>query len=454
MKYTKYLLLAVCSFYVQGAIAITLEEALPLAYKNSNELKVAQQTFLGEIEAMSRAISSFYPDINAGVQVSNTKARIPSGVVGDQNMDSTSQSLTATQAIFNGGSSVAALKSAQAQFRASRGKFYDSEQKFLLNAVDTYLSCYEAQAKYEIASTSVEFRRKELEAAEERFKLGEETRTGTSMARAQLAKAEADKAATFAQMQQYNALFHKLFNVDPVELVLPEEPLGMPDSSEILVNKSIASNHTMQQVRHTASAAKASAVGALGGLLPNVSLSASSSRTSYNPHGSQTISGTPAVKNKQFTTTLSVNIPIFSKGGAEYSNIRAANSEARRLAHQMNDALLTLKVQASSVWDQYQALKAGVIFNEEYVKAQTLTLEGMTQEYAVGSKSMIDVLDTEDKLNQARVGDVANKKNYINTAYQIKALMGEMTAKTLKLKVKYFEPEFEFKKIKAKVVGF
>lgn len=454
MKYKKYLLLAIGFFSAHSSIAITLEEALPLAYKNSNELKVAQQTFLGEIEAMSRAISSFYPDINAGVQVSNTKGRVSGKVVGDPNMDSTSQSISASQSIFSGGSSVAALKAAQSQFRASRGKFYDAEQKFLLSAIDTYLSCYEAQAKYEIASSSAEFRRKELEAAEERFKLGEETRTGTSMARAQLAKAEADKATTFAQMQQYNALFRKLFDVDPAELSLPEDPAGLPESSEVLASKSLASNHTMQQVKHSASAAKANAVGSLGRLLPNVSLNVSANRTTYNPTGSPTVSGGTSANNKQLTTSLSVNIPIFSKGGAEYSNIRAANSDARRLAHQMSDTLLTLKVQANAIWDQYQALKAGMIFNEEYVKAQTLTLEGMTQEYAVGSKSMIDVLDTEDKLNQAKIGDVANKKNYINTAYQIKALMGEMTAKTLKLKVKYFEPEIEFKKVKAKIVGF
>lgn len=454
MKYTKYLLLVVCSLYVQSSVAITLDEALPLAYKNSNELKMAQQTFLGEIEAVSRAMSGFYPDINAEVQVNNTKARTSSKVIGDPNMDSTSQSIRATQSIFSGGSSVATLKSAQAQFRASRGKFYDAEQKFLLNAVDMYLSCYEAQAKYEISTASVEFRRKELEAAEERFKLGEETRTSTSMARAQLAKAEADKASVFAQMQQYNASFRKLFDVDPIELSLPEEPSGLPENVEVLINKSLASNHIMQQVKHSASAAKASAVASLGRLLPNVSVSVSSSRTTYNSPGSVTSSGSLATNNKQFSTSLSVNMPILSKGGAEYSAIRSANSEARKLAHQMSDTSLTLKVQAASIWDQYQALKAAMIFNEEYVKAQTLTLEGMTQEYAVGSKNMIDVLDMEEKLNQAKVGEVANKKNYVNTAYQIKALMGEMTAKTLKLKVKYFEPEVEFKKVKAKIVGF
>ncbi|MGC0372375.1 MAG: hypothetical protein DGJ47_001087 [Rickettsiaceae bacterium] len=49
---------------------------------------------------------------------------------------------------------------------------------------------------------------------------------------------------------------------------------------------------------------------------------------------------------------------------------------------------------------------------------------------------------------------LTRKKNILFTAYQIKTLTGDLTAKSLKLNVKHFEPEQEFKKLKFKIVGF
>jgi hypothetical protein len=52
------------------------------------------------------------------------------------------------------------------------------------------------------------------------------------------------------------------------------------------------------------------------------------------------------------------------------------------------------------------------------------------------------------------VSNVEANKDYILNAYQIKALVGQLTAKSLKLKTNYFSPETEFKKIKARIIGF
>jgi outer membrane protein len=456
VRYIKYLLIIASIFATQSAVAITLEEALPFAYKKSDALKVAQETFLSEIESMSQAISAFMPRVSAGVSVSNTKTKRTTGVSNDNDTarDTTTQSLNIAQPIFDGGSGVAGLKTAQAQFRASRGKLYAAEQDTLIDYIDKYLSCYESQEKYKIASSSVEFRQKELEAAEERFKLGEETKTGTAIARAKLAQAQSQKAASFVQMEQFNALFNKIFGVDPVDLSLPSEPIGVPSDLETLVSRSLSANHTMQQVKHSVDAAKSNARAKVGGLLPSVSLKASASRTTYNTPGGNLLSGSQAINNRQLTTSLSVDIPILSKGGAEYSEIRQANSRARSAAHQMNDTLRNVKIEASTLWEQYQAAKVSLDFSEEYVSAQTLALEGMTHEYEVGTKNIIELLDSEEALNQAKTNAIATKKNYILTAYKMKASMGEMTARTLKLDVKYFDPEFEFKKVKAKIIGF
>ncbi len=88
------------------------------------------------------------------------------------------------------------------------------------------------------------------------------------------------------------------------------------------------------------------------------------------------------------------------------------------------------------------------------MKAAKTAYEGMIQEELFGSKTIIDVLRAEERLNSARDGRVEAKKDLVLAAYQMKSLLGELTARNLHLKVDYFNPEAEFKKIKNKIVGF
>ncbi|MES2214766.1 MAG: TolC family protein, partial [Pseudomonadota bacterium] len=157
---------------------------------------------------------------------------------------------------------------------------------------------------------------------------------------------------------------------------------------------------------------------------------------------------------RSFTTTLGVHIPIFDKGGAEYAAIRRANSAARQAAHQLENQMRDVKVNAITAWESHNASKISIAFADEAVEASTLALDGVKHEYAVGSKTILDILEAETKMLSYQINSITTKKNYILSAYKIKASMGECVAKALHLPVKYFRPEMEFQKVKAKIIGF
>lgn len=445
MNFSKYALI-VLGLINSNVYAITLDEALPHAYKNSDELIIAKETFIGEIQSMSQAISGFLPNVTAQIQMQNAK-KDPVNSLTNTNQDTaTTQTINVTQPIFNGGSSVANLKAANSQFRASRSKFYDSEQKFIRQAIETYLNLYEAQELYKIASDSVNFRATESKAAEERFKVGVETVTGTALARTKLAQAEAQKAAAFAKLQSLKASFKDMFGIDPVDLEMPKAPSSISDSLESFTSKALSSNFTLDQVKNSADAAKSISYAEAGNLLPSVSLSASASR--------DTSSRKDLGPSKTLATGLTVNIPILSKGGAEYSAVRKANSAARSASQQLQYTISDISVKSVALWEQYQASKLSLAFSEESVKSSELALQAVKEEYLVGSKTMLDVFQLEDGLNQAKTQDIAIKKLYILNIYDMQSYLGQITAKAMKMNVKYFNPDLEFKKVKAKIVGF
>lgn len=433
--------------------ALTVDEALALAYKNSQSLKAAQESFMQSIEAMPQAISGFMPQISASTSVTNTKNTNLSRLApkGSSEQKNTSRAINLTQPLFSGGSSVAALKAAQSAFRAARATLYDSEQQFLVQSIGAYLIYYQAREIYDITTASLELYRKNLEAAEAKFKVGEGTTTDIALAKSAFAGTEAKKAKAFADLQGAKAGFIKVFNIEPVDISLPAVTNGLPDTMDVLIEKATQLNLQLESLKHNVAAAKAQATSAKGSLLPNANFSASLGRNYYDP---ESRNGPTATNNRSFTTAVTLNIPILAKGGAEYSAIRTANSKARGAAHSLDDALAQIKVSAISAWEGYNASKQQVSFVDTAVAADNMALDGVRHEYAVGTKTMIDVLQAQNQLLQDQIQAVQVKVNYVNSGYQIKSLIGQMTAKALKLQVKYFDPELEFKKLKAKIVGF
>lgn len=438
--------------------SLDFRSALAAAYKNSEGLKIAQEVFLQEIEQMSNAISKFLPDIDLVISNEDTKATNTSYLdqPGSQKISTTTRNLALQQNLFRGGSDVAAVKAAQSSYRASRAKLYNEEQKILIAALDDYMSFYQAKETYDVMETALEFNSKQLKMANERFNLGEATKTDVAQAEAAYADAESSKLVAYSNLESARAQFIKTFATEPVNIVLPNAPSGLPESLDALTAKALISNFTIQQVKNSVAAAKASALSAKGKLLPNLDFKARLGSTYNNPEsrGGPQNEYQAATNHRAFSTSLSLRVPIFSQGGVEYSNIRKGNSESRRMAHQLDDVLANVKTNAISSWTGYNAAKSAIVSADQAVDAYALVLEGIGYEYDVGSKAVLDVLKAQKDLNDIKIKSIKVKKDCITSAYQMKALTGEMTAVALKLPVKYFNPGTEFRKVKAKIIGF
>ena len=436
-----------------NASAIELQDALSLAYKRSDALKASQDEFINSIQSMPEAIAEFMPKMSAEILVQDQKTTYDSKFLSALNPQPsvrnklTQRTVGITQPIFNGGSSVAKVKAAQAQFRSIRANLYSAEQKFLISALDAYLSAYFAKEVHDITGVSVEFRRKELASAEEKLKLGEATRTDVAAAEAGLASAEAQNTQAYANLQAANANFNKMFGVEPVDLVLPSMPNDLPETLEIFTEVVMRNNLDIDAAKHSVSSAKAQTIAAVGGLLPSANFKASVAKGFNDPESRQ------APNTRVYTTAVSLQIPILARGGAEYAEIRRAKATSRRSAHNLDETLAQAKVNAIGTWESYCAYKSGLDSIVKAVAAYTITLDGVRQQYNVGVSTMIDVLKAESDLSAQKIQETDIRKRYILSAYNIKTMLGLMTAKALKLDAKYFSPEMEFKKTK-RLIGF
>ncbi|WCR56828.1 TolC family protein [Rickettsia asembonensis] len=439
-----------------SAVAVDLQEALTEGYKNNEDLKAARIKFLNAIEQFPQAFSGFMPSAGIKIERSNSKTKYNKKYADrlgltPRETDSNQGALTIEQSLFSGGSSVAALKAAKSGFRTSRGEYYAGEQKILLNLITAYLDCFESKEKYDISESRVRTNIQQVNTVEEKLRLGEATVIDMATARAGLAAAETNKLAAYADFQGKKANFIRVFGIDATDITMPNLPDRLPASLDELTRKAAKLNPDIDSARHNVTSAKALEMVQKGKLLPQVSVKLQSGRTNYNPQD-------PVVQNinnKSYTTILSVNIPIYPEGGAQYSRIRSAKNQTRNSAVQLESAIKQTQAGVVSVWEGFEAAKSRIVAANQGVEAAQISYDGTVQEEIVGSKTILDVLDAEQKLYEAKITRVDAYKNSVLAAYQMKLLTGELTAQSLKLKVKYFSPEEEFKTIKKKMfIGF
>jgi outer membrane protein len=452
----KIFLLSLTAVLSTNASAVTLEQALTSGYNHNEELQIIRTDFLDEIEKFPRALAGFMPRISANLDSTDSKIKNKSKLPRTTADTTTSnnlrynKSITLEQPLFDGWSSVNALKAAQSAFRASRGDYYAKEQDAFLKEINVYLDCVAAGEKYAISKVSVRSNKTQLEAMTEKFKLGESTETEVATAREGLATAEANQAVAYADFESSKANFYRFFGTEPVDIKMPEIPLGLPTSLPSLIKIATEANPSIDKARHSTFSSKAGENAAKGELLPKVSFRIQGGKTDYNPE--QSNNGT--VNNLSVTSTLSVNVPILSKGGIEYSDVRKAKYQTRKAAIGLESAIKQVHASCKASWSALEAAKMRIDATTQAVNAAEVAYEGMRQEEMLGSKTIVDVLRAEERLNSARDSRIEARKGLVLAAYRIKTLTGDLTAKSMNLKVDYFEPEAEFKKVKMKIVGF
>jgi outer membrane protein len=438
---------------IQPVYSMDLIDALSSAYKTNQDIQTSQQKFLIESEAFTKAVGDFLPSVNMEVDVTNQKQTsisqyVKNGSITNNGPD-VSRSLVVTQNIFKGGQSTLGLKIAQARFKQSKAAMYSAEQKALTEALSAYLGLCVAKTKYDIATDTVTSYQQSLDTAKEKLKVGEATMTEVSAAQASFSEAQAGKSKNYANLITARAKFKNIIGVDPDDdMNFPVVPSDLPSSFEEFTAIVRKSNFDLMAVSSDLSQKKDTVKSTIGVLLPTADLSVQAGRNYLDPE----IVNTSRTNGSSVTTKLAVKIPIFNNG--THSNVRQAKAQSRIAAYALDSVQNDVTAGSISAWEQFVAYKDSVLFADEAIQAQTIAFEGVKSEYSVGTKTMLDVLQQQDKLNTALSNAVDIKNGYIVAAYNIKGLMGKMTAKSLKLKARYFNPEAEFRDLKHKVVGF
>ena len=429
-----------------SAHAQTLEDALVKAYQSNPTLKSERARLRATDEGVPQALAGWRPTVQ--VNGSYGLARSYGSATGRNKVtsirDPLTGALTITQNLYRGGRTLAATEQAESNVKADRARLADAEQTVLLSVVTAYADVVRDQAEVELNISNERVLQRQLEATGDRFRVGEVTRTDVSQAESRLARTRADRIVSEGSLRDARAAYENAVG-DVPPLLKPSKPLdNLPGSLSDALEIAKQNNFAVSRARFIELSAKEGVRSIVGELLPNLTLNGEleSSRETANNRN----------ESEEASLIARVTMPLYASGSVT-SRVRAAKQVVSQRREEYNQALRTAIEATTNAWQTLQTGRAQIQAFSSAVKAAEIALEGVREEANVGSRTVLDVLDAEQELLDARVGLVRAMRDELVATYQLRQAVGEATAEKLGLPVTLYNVENHYREVRGKWWG-
>lgn len=445
-RYACLLGIAALAFNAQSASAETLNEALVKAYLNNPSLKSQRANVRATDETVSQAVSNWRPTVTwtGSVNRARNENNARTNSERTQNITPINSSLNVTQPLFRGFRTEAATDEAESTVKASRWRLKDAEQTILLNAVTAYSNVVRDEAVLELNRNNEEVLRRQLEATQDRFEVGELTRTDVSQAQARLAGATADRIQAEGDLESSRAVYQNIIGDAPTDLSVPNLPSDLPLDVTDAVERAMKNNPAFLASSFDEKSAIDNVKEVTGQLLPEVNLVASST-TSLE-------SASEDSRTEDTRIGINVTVPFYQQG-AVYSQVRQAKQVAAQRRMDMEQARRDSIESAHSSWERLTTARARIQSFLAQIEAAEVALDGVQREASVGSRTVLDVLDAEQELLDAKVSLVRAQRDQLVAVFGVKQATGDLTAEKLGLETAIYDPSVHYDAVKDAWIG-
>jgi outer membrane protein len=331
--------------------------------------------------------------------------------------------------LFNGGAVKNSVRAAETRVAAGRATLAAVEGDVFTNAVAAYMDVIRDRAIVELNQNNVKVLETNLQATQDRFQIGDLTRTDVAQSEARLQLGRSQLAGAQGQLTSSEATYRQQIGHPPGNLAPPPPLPPLPTTSDEAVRIALANNPDLVATARQAMAAGYDVNVARASRLPT--LSAVGSETYVNNLAHNGPSGFPNT-GAETTVGLSARVPIF-QGGLPAARIRQAQAQQGQALETVVGTERAVVQTARAAFANYEASQRQIQAQTVAVQANQLALEGARAEQSVGTRTVLDVLNAEQELLNSQVALVTAKRDAYVAGFQLLNAMGQAQAQDLGL---------------------
>lgn len=417
--------------------AETLADALVKAYQTSPTLQAARAALRSVDEELPQATSAkkIQSQLSAAANAITTSDDDYNDIP-----DYYNASLEASLLLYDHGQTAAAVESARMSIAAARADLLDVEQQVLYAAVAAYMDVRRGQELLAIARNDVDVLDEQLRAINNRFDVGEVTRTDVSLTEAQMQASRAQLALAEGNLQTARQAYLAAVGTLPVDLEAPPPAPALTRNVQEAVAIGLRSNPQIVSSQFAERGAVADFDRARAAKGPTVSLTGSYGYQGYNRYqGYDRMVGSVGVNG---------SIPLTTGGNLD-SVVRQAQQVVDQRKSELQAAGRDVTQSVNAAWIQLRVARATILANQRELDASRIAYEGVVEEARLGARSTLDVLTSNQDRLEAEAELVTSRRDEYVAAYAVLQAMGLLTTQQLKLGVERYDPDIYFNHVRS-----
>ena len=426
-----FLFLAIGLMTAQCANAANLMDIYQKALTSDPTFQEALAKKMSDAEATPADLAVLLPTVkytgSAALQKTITHSTITSNSTARTR--TLGWTLSLTQSVFNF-TNWKNLAAARDSVKAADATYNAAAQNLMTRVVNAYFAVLNAQDVLTYTAAEKRAFYREYQQAQQGYKVGVNTITDVYNAKASYDGAASDYVSAQNNLSSSREDLRAITGVlyDHTAPLAQSLPLVGPEPHDIdaWVDISNKQNWNIVAARYKALSAHNDAWAARGGHLPTVSA------TAQYDHSYARNFDTGRAQTKGPSAELDLTVPLFS-GGSVTSATRKAIADYEYLLQKQEETYRAVNKRTRqdylSVMSDISKVKAD---NQTIISNQS-SLESMKQGYKVGTRTIVDVLNAEETLYNAKKTWSADRYDYIKKTISLKEAAGTLNANDLQI---------------------
>lgn len=412
------------------ARAGTLRDELQILVESHPQIQANRKTVAGTEEQIRQAFAGYLPKVNligdAGWEyVNNPTRRVPGTEYDAYERGRETAGVVATQLLYDGGLTDANYDTAKLQKDRAVTELSSVSQNVLYEGITAYLNVLRQRDLIALSLQNEENIKTQLNLEDERVRRGSGIAVDVLQAKSRLQLAKERRVAVEGALKDAIARYQQVFGHKPdmSTMKLPEVPAdAVPNSLEDVIDAALEANPALDSASiQTEIAAEQRDV----------------VRSEYFPKFNLEVAGNyESDKNtvvgirRDLTVLVKANWNLFNGFATEAGVARAAFEYA---ASKDNERYVRRKVeeQAKLAWQALDTARQRVALLENAVNIAAEVYEARKKLREAGKENVINVLDAENEVFNARINLTSAQYDARIAAYQVLLAMGQLSNLTV-----------------------
>jgi len=419
------------TLFFNNGNAVSLYQALNETYKNNTQLNAERENINAAEEDINISKADYMPSLSlSGSKSFENTNELTTQSGTDTSIDDVnplSTSIKLEQKLFDQGRDFTHQKNIVG-LELAKARLVKKEQDILYSAIDAFTGLILAREKLNINRRNLNLLIRQVETDKVRLDRGQITITDLSQSESSLAGAQAQFTQSKSDLLISKLNYENIIgNIDdPSKLKKSSNSIvKIPENLSKAVSLSKENNPDIKIAELELIQSEKDIEISKSDLSPTASLSL---ERSYNYDLSTTYD-----EREKDVLKATVNWPFYS-GGKKRSKVKKDSNLNYRKRLLLEDTIKTNETNVASAWSSLEASKGFLNSVRAQVRAANIAFEGISAEYERGSRTTLDVIQSNSLLLSAQISLANSERNYLLSQYSLLKAAGLLNKEYLNLK--------------------